>query len=94
MRRLVYRGTEPPGDVLAAIGRIKAWTRVALALPAETTLSVTELACAEPGCPPRETVILVMPAGGRAMKYSVHKALADVVEDDIRACADGPPLLL
>lgn len=94
MRRLVYGATAPPSDVLATVGRIKEWIRAALSLPAETTLSISELACAEPGCPPRETVILVMPAGRRAMKYAVHKALADVVEDDIRACANGPPLLL
>lgn len=94
MRRLVYGATEPPGDVLAAVRRIKGWIRAALTLPADTTLSISELACPEPGCPPRETVILVMPAGRRAMKYAVHKALADVIEDDIRACANGPPLLL
>ncbi len=94
MRRLVYRAAPPATDVVAAIARIKAWMRTALALGPDVALSVTEMACGEPGCPPRETVVLVMPAGARAMKYSVHKALAEVVEDDIRACASVPPQIL
>ena len=94
MRRLVYGAARPATDVVATIGRIKAWTRAALALGPDVALSVTELACGEPGCPPRETVVLVMPAGCRASKYTIHKAIADVVEDDIRACASQPPLLL
>jgi len=94
MRRLVYRDASAMTSVTGAGSRIKGWMRGALSLGPDVILSVTELACAEVGCPPRETVILVLPAGCRAMKYSVHKGLADVVEDDILACIAAPPVML
>ena len=94
MRRLVYRDALPATDVLGAVGRIKAWARASLALPPDVVLSVTELACSAEGCPPRETVILVMPPGERPKKYSVHKAIPDVADSDIAACvADGCVML-
>lgn len=67
-----------------ALGRIKAWTRAQLP-PGDPVISITELACTEPGCPPRETLILVMWAGEPAWKLRVHKAMVDVVEADIAA---------
>jgi hypothetical protein len=94
MRRLVYRDAVPATDILGAVGRIKGWARAALDLPAEVALSVTELACSAEGCPPRETVILVMPPGERARKYSVHKAIPDVTEADISACAAHTSVML
>jgi hypothetical protein len=94
MRRLIYRDAAPEADILGAVGRIKDWTRAALGLPPGVALSVTELACAAEGCPPRETVILVMPPGDRARKYSVHKAIPDVTEADIAACALRHPVML
>lgn len=94
MRRLVYRDAAPATDLLGAVGRIKGWTRAALGLPPDVALSVTELACSAEGCPPRETVILVMAPGERARKYAVHKALLDVEGDDIRACVGQPPMVL
>lgn len=65
-----------------ALGRIKAWTR-ALLPPGDPVISVTELACTEEGCPPRETVILVMWPAEPAWKLRVHKAMVDIVETDI-----------
>jgi hypothetical protein len=94
MRRLVHRDAPATAGVTGASSRIKAWMRGALSLGPDVILSVTELSCAEVGCPPRETVILVLPAGCRAMKYSVHKGLADVVEEDILACIATPPVML
>jgi hypothetical protein len=41
------------------------------------------LACAEPDCPPRETVILVMWPEAPAWKLRVHKAMLDVAEEDM-----------
>jgi hypothetical protein len=65
-----------------ALSRIRAWTKAAIA-DGEPTISVTELACAEPGCPPRETVILVMWADAAAWKIRIHKSMADVTHDDV-----------
>lgn len=63
---------------------IKQWTRACLELAEETVVSVNELACHLPGCPPKETVILVMNAE-RTLQASIHKALTEVAEADIVA---------
>ncbi|KXF75162.1 hypothetical protein ATN84_21065 [Paramesorhizobium deserti] len=68
--------------VISHARAIKKWTREALALPDDAVVSVNELACHVPGCPPKETVVLVM-QGGRTIQVSVHKALHDVTRDDI-----------
>ena len=63
---------------------IKQWTSACLELAEETVVSVNELACHLPGCPPKETVILVMNAE-RTLQASIHKALTEVAEADIVA---------
>lgn len=67
-----------------ALSRIRAWTRARLP-EGDPVISVNELACAEPGCPPRETSILVMWSGQPAWKLRVHQAMTDVREEDIVA---------
>lgn len=71
-----------------ALARIRAWTIAAIP-SGDPVISVTELACAEPGCPPRETVILVMWPDTPAWKVRVHKAMVDVQEEDV---AEAIPL--
>ncbi|WP_411036043.1 hypothetical protein [Shinella sp. BYT-45] len=65
---------------------VKQWTRELLALPEDAVVSVNELVCHLPGCPPKETVVLVMHAG-RIAQASIHKAMADLTRDDVaHAC--------
>lgn len=71
------------GGVQESLDRIRGWVRAEIPLSEVDTISVTELACAEPGCPPRETVIVIMPDTGPWLKARVHKALRDVLEDDV-----------
>jgi hypothetical protein len=76
-----------------ALSRIKAWTRAAIAEgegKGEPAISVTELACAEPGCPPRETVVLVMWTDGIVWKLRIHKSMTDVTTDDVRHAIQSP----
>lgn len=73
----------------AALARIRAWTSAQLP-PGDPIISVTELACAEPGCPPRETVILVMWDDASAWKLRIHKSMADVTDDDVRGALGAP----
>jgi hypothetical protein len=70
-----------PGH-LAALDRVKEWTRVRFALPEEATILVAELACAVPGCPPLDTVIAFWTESGRH-HFKVFKPVADVVPDDL-----------
>ena len=75
---------KPRGGYQTAIIQIREWTRTEFGLVDGELVSVTELACAEPGCPPRETVIVVMRPGHPATTLHVHKAMADVVRADLR----------
>ena len=52
-------------------------------LPDDTTLSVAELNCHEPGCPPVETVITARSPDGTTNDWRVAKAIADIRETDI-----------
>lgn len=65
--------------------QIKRWVRELWSLSDATTVMVSELQCAEPGCPPRETIIAVFEAGGVSHQSRLHKAIVEVSEKDIRA---------
>ncbi|MCZ7886810.1 hypothetical protein ACQZ46_09820 [Agrobacterium salinitolerans] len=62
---------------------VKQWSRDLLHLHAEDIITVTELSCALPDCPPRETVIVILSASGTSRQLSIHKALLAVDHDDI-----------
>lgn len=69
-------------SIIAKTRTIKDWVRVMLDLPQTAIVSVNELACTLPGCPPRETVILVM-REGRTDQVSIHKPISDVTEGEV-----------
>ena len=60
---------------------IKDWTRAVLNLPLDTTVLVSELACKEEGCPPRETIIAVLTGPQQRIVRKVHAAVADVTRE-------------
>lgn len=67
---------------------IKTWTRELSRLPDEAVISVNELACHVPGCPPKETVVLMM-FGERTRQISIHKAMLDITREDIASALRG-----
>jgi len=71
------------------IGRIKRWIREAASLPETAVVMVTELTCSEPGCPPRETVILILDGRG-TRKVTLLKGLTDVTEADVVGATWAP----
>ena len=68
---------------LAAVERLKDWTRERFALGEGDTVLVTEMAPALPGWPPLETVVAFWPGGGTRHHYRVFKAVEEVVADDV-----------
>ena len=63
--------------------------RTTLNLPDDVAVTVQELACREPGCPPVETVIAVLAAVPR--RWKVHRPLADVDDELVtRLLTDNP----
>lgn len=63
---------------------LKAAVRRLLDLSEDVSVMISELSCTEPGCPPLETVIAVLPADGEARRWTVHLPIAQITEDDLR----------
>ena len=64
-------------------GMVKTWVTECLGLTGADLVTVAELACHEPGCPPVETVVTVHTADGARRNWRVHKALAETDQADI-----------
>jgi hypothetical protein len=68
---------------LAAIDRVRDWTRERFKLADDAAILVTEVTCALPGCPPLETVVVFWTASDTRHHFKVFKPVAEVVEDDL-----------
>jgi nitrate reductase delta subunit len=66
----------------AALARVKAWTLEHFGTTPTQVVTVTEAACVDPGCPPRETIISFWDCGARAT-LKIHKAAVEVTRTDI-----------
>jgi nitrate reductase delta subunit len=73
---------------LQTLDQVKAWTRGRFGLPQEATILVAEIACALPGCPPLETVVVFWMADGKQRRFKIFKPVEEVV------CEDLPPAWL
>jgi len=65
------------------IRQLKAWIYELLELNGEIPVSISQLHCTEPGCPPLETVIAVMT--NPAKQYKIHKSIDAIGYADIFA---------
>lgn len=65
----------------AKLAQIKAWATELLTLNPSTTISISQLRCNEPECPPIETVIAVMAVAPQT--YKIPKAASDVEYQDV-----------
>ncbi|MEM7522280.1 MAG: hypothetical protein AAF360_00660 [Pseudomonadota bacterium] len=80
MKNMFARRTAP-----GRAGKVKAWIAKHLALSEEDLVTIAELACAEPGCPPVETVMTVHGPDGQRRTWRIHKPLAEVDEAHVMA---------
>jgi len=76
-------------DLPAKSQEIKAWIKEAKGLEESVVVSVTEVACRESGCPDIETVIGIMRPGERIETIRIHKAIADLTQDDFKSMVEG-----
>ena len=65
----------------AALQQLKTWIYDLLKLDPEVSISVSQLQCKEPGCPPIETAITIL--SQPAQQYKIHKALDDIELVDV-----------
>ncbi len=68
---------------LAALDRVKAWTREHFNLPENAAIFVSEVACELPGCPPLETVVAFWTADGTRHHFKIFKRVEAVVVEDL-----------
>lgn len=68
-------------------GEINAWVSRAFEVDEEVT--VMELRCHEPGCPPVETGITVLDGVGSPRQCKLHKPMAEVTFEDFERLAAG-----
>ena len=52
-------------------------------IPENSTLSIAELACHEPNCPPIETIITERNEKGKVRNWRIAKPINDIQETDI-----------
>ena len=52
-------------------------------LPESTIISIAELACHEPGCPPIETIITARAEDGSMQNWRVGKSIDKIEESDL-----------
>jgi nitrate reductase molybdenum cofactor assembly chaperone NarJ/NarW len=69
-------------DRAAAHERLRAWTRERFTLADDETVSVSQIACSAPGCPPVETHVVFWTLAGRH-QFKIFKPLAEVAADDV-----------
>lgn len=71
-----------PGHV-AALDRVKEWTRERFKLPADAAILVAEVSCTLPGCAPLETVVAFWTESEKRHHFKLFKPVEEVVEDDL-----------
>ena len=88
----MVRGLRKPGGTPDA-ARVARLLRDGLALSVDTVVSVAELNCLVPGCPPVETLAMIWGRDGKAYRLRVFCPLAEVVAEDIPPAWYLPALL-
>ena len=68
----------------AAVQIIKSWAMKYLGLSGNITLSISELYCLEPECPPVETVITARFTDGLVKDWRIAKSINDVKAIDVK----------
>ncbi len=63
------------------IQQLKIWVYEALAMSTDVPISISQLQCHEPGCPPIETVIAVMTQPSQT--YKIHAAAGDISQEQL-----------
>jgi hypothetical protein len=79
----MFRSFKKRPEDLAALDRVKEWTRERFKLADDAAILVSQIACALPGCPPLETVVAFWTEGDRRHQFKLFKSVADVVPDDL-----------
>ena len=78
----LFKTSTPKADP-EQIRQLKAWVHEALDISTDIPVSISQLACHEPDCPPVETVIAIMTRPPQ--QFKLHRPLCDIGQSDIHA---------
>jgi hypothetical protein len=79
----VFNAFNRNSEHLAALERVKAWTRARFKLPEDATIIVSEVTCTLPGCPPLHTVVVFWSEDGKRHQLKLFKSVVQVIPDDL-----------
>ena len=65
----------------AKLQQLKDWVYETLTLDRDVPVSISQLKCPEPGCPPLETVIAVM--NQPPQTYKIHRPATEIEQGDV-----------
>ena len=65
-------------------GSVKTWVIERLGLDDSDLVTVAELVCHEPDCPPVETLISVYDIDGNRRDWRMHKSIAEITKSDVQ----------
>ena len=65
----------------AKVKQVKTWITEILNLDEQVTISLNQLTCREPDCPPIETAIVIVEQPPK--QYKIHKSIAEIEQADI-----------
>ena len=74
-----------------ALAQVRDWARELWRLSDEDSLVVTELACKDPDCPDRETVVVIAPASGSTVRHKLPLSAADVTREHLETLISKEP---
>ncbi|GAA2787596.1 hypothetical protein [Saccharopolyspora taberi] len=83
LNRLLGRSSRPDPARADRAAEIADLVRAALSLSPQAAVTVQQLACAEPGCPPIETKIAVL-GDGSGRRWTIHAPMSEVDEQTVR----------
>lgn len=87
-------GTGAPRPDPSGCARVRGWVQATLGDPDDLTVSVAQLSCREPGCPPLETCIGLLRRGEPSLAVTIHAPTADLTQEQVTAAvkaALSPP---
>ncbi len=65
----------------AKVKQVKTWITEILNLDEQVAISLNQLTCREPGCPPIETAIVLVEQPPK--QYKIHKSIAEIERADL-----------
>ncbi len=90
LNQLLGRSRSPDAGQTARAGEIADLVRATLGLGEQAAVTVQQLACSEPGCPPIETKLIVL-GEGPGRRWTIHAPVSEVDDATVRTLLTDLP---